>query len=97
MTTAVNYDTVTTAASDVRGTSKYLNDQLQELLRHVKTVADNWDGDAKQAYIEVQSNLARDMDGLNGDLAQIARLLDQSVVGYQDTDKGNATRFRMMH
>ncbi|MFF3456695.1 WXG100 family type VII secretion target [Streptomyces sp. NPDC002730] len=97
MTTAVNYDTVTTAAGDVRGTSKYLNEQLRDLLTHVKNVAGNWDGDAKQAYIEVQANLARDMDGLNADLAQIARLLDQSVVGYQDTDKDNATRFRMMH
>ncbi|HET6357046.1 WXG100 family type VII secretion target [Streptomyces sp.] len=97
MTTAVNYDTVTTAASDVRGTSKYLNEQLRDLLSHVKTVAGNWDGEAKTAYIEIQSNLARDMDGLNADLAHIARLLDESVIGYQDTDKGNAARFRMMH
>jgi 6 kDa early secretory antigenic target len=97
MTTAVNYDTVTTAASDVRGTSTYLNQQLEELLGHVKNVAGNWEGDAKQAYIEIQSNLARDMDGLNQDLAVIAKLLQESVIGYQDTDKGNAARFRMMH
>lgn len=97
MTTAVNYDTVTTAASDVRGTSTYLNEQLQDLMTHVKNVAGSWQGEAKEAYIAIQGNLAQDMDGLNQDLATIARLLDDSVVGYQDTDKGNAARFRMMH
>ncbi|MFE5858245.1 WXG100 family type VII secretion target [Streptomyces sp. NPDC056500] len=96
MTTAVNYDTVTTAASDVRATSSYLNQQLQDLLGQVKQVAGNWQGEAKEAYITVQSNIATNMDGLNQELATIARLLDQAVVGYQDTDKGNAARFRMM-
>ncbi|WP_405998153.1 WXG100 family type VII secretion target [Streptomyces sp. NBC_00829] len=97
MTTAVNYDTVTTAASDVRGTSSYLSEQLQTLMTHVRNVAGNWDGESKTAYTEIQARLARDMDGMNQDLAHIARLLDESVIGYQDTDKGNAARFRMMH
>ncbi|MFE7132882.1 WXG100 family type VII secretion target [Streptomyces sp. NPDC057638] len=96
MTTAVNYDTVTTAASDVRATSTHLTQELATLMGQVKQVAGNWEGDAKEAYIAIQGNLAQNMDGLNQDLAQIARLLDQSVVGYQDTDRGNAARFRMM-
>ncbi|CCA58667.1 hypothetical protein SVEN_5381 [Streptomyces venezuelae ATCC 10712] len=33
---------------------------------------------------------------MNQDLGRIAQLLDESVIGYQDTDKGNAARFRMM-
>lgn len=97
MTTAVNYDTVTTAAGDVRATASSLNEQLETLMTHVKRVAGNWDGDSKEAYQEIQIRLARDMSGMNTDLAHIARLLDESVIGYQDTDKGNAARFRMMH
>ncbi|MET9803685.1 WXG100 family type VII secretion target [Streptomyces sp. NPDC006368] len=97
MTTAVNYDTVTTAASDVRATSSYLNEQLETLMTHVRRVAENWEGDAKAAYQELQLQLARDLSGMNQDLAHIARLLDESVIGYRDTDKGNAARFRMAH
>ncbi|MEV7683544.1 WXG100 family type VII secretion target [Streptomyces sp. NPDC088341] len=95
MTTAVNYDTVTTAASDVRTTASQLSQGLEDLMTRVKAVAENWDGEAKIAYRESQDRLARDMAGMNQDLGQIARLLDESVIGYQDTDRGNAARFRM--
>ncbi|MCX4819755.1 WXG100 family type VII secretion target [Streptomyces sp. NBC_01142] len=96
MTTAVNYDTVTQAARDTTKTASDLSDQLRTLLGHVNKVAGDWDGEAKEAYIAIQRQLATDMDGLNQDLNTIARLLSDSVVGYQDTDKGNAARFRMM-
>lgn len=96
MTTAVNYDTVTQAARDTTKTASDLSDQLRTLLGHVNKVAGEWDGEAKEAYIAIQRQLATDMDGLNQDLNTIARLLGDSVVGYQDTDKGNAARFRMM-
>ncbi len=96
MTTAVNYDTVTQAARDTVKTASDLNEQLGTLMRHVNNVAQGWDGEAKQAYIAIQTQLGTDMDGLTQDLHTIARLLGDSVVGYQDTDKGNAARFRMM-
>ncbi|MEU3188734.1 WXG100 family type VII secretion target [Streptomyces sp. NPDC006923] len=95
MTTAVNYDTVTQAAGDVRLTATQLNQGLEDLMAKVKAVAENWEGEAKIAYRESQDRLTRDMAGMNQDLARIATLLDQSVVGYQDTDRGNAARFRM--
>ncbi|MGW6745909.1 WXG100 family type VII secretion target [Streptomyces sp. NPDC055025] len=95
MTTAVNYDTVTTAAADVRTTAGQLSQGLEDLMTKVAAVAENWDGEAKIAYRESQDRLARDMAGMNQDLGRIARLLDESVIGYQDTDRGNAARFRM--
>jgi early secretory antigenic target protein ESAT-6 len=95
MTTAVNYDTVTQAASDVRVTSTELTRELGDLMAKVKAVAGNWAGQARDAYLESQSRLSTNMDSMNQDLAQIAGLLDDSVVGYQDTDKGNAARFHM--
>ncbi|MFJ1744636.1 WXG100 family type VII secretion target [Streptomyces sp. NPDC088116] len=95
MTTAVNYDTVTTAAGDVRKTSTDLTTDLETLMTQVKNVAGNWDGEAKTAYLESQERLTRDMQGMNQDLSRIAQLLDESVIGYRDTDKGNAARFRM--
>ncbi|MET9379342.1 WXG100 family type VII secretion target [Streptomyces sp. NPDC003035] len=95
MTTAVNYDTVTQAAGDVRLTASQLNQKLSDLMAEVNRVASNWEGDAKEAYQESQTRIARDQAGINQDLQRIAQLLDESVIGYQDTDKGNAARFRM--
>ncbi|MEU0369424.1 WXG100 family type VII secretion target [Streptomyces sp. NPDC006283] len=96
MTTAVNYDTVTQAARDTLKTASDLDGELRTLLGHVNRVAGQWQGEAKEAYVAIQRQLATDMDGMNQDLQTIARLLGDAVVGYQDTDKGNAARFRMM-
>ncbi|MGW2560140.1 WXG100 family type VII secretion target [Streptomyces sp. NPDC001514] len=96
MTTAVNYDTVTQAAGDVRLTASELSQKLQDLMTQVNRVAENWDGEAKLAYRESQDILTKDMAGMNQDLTRIAQLLDESVIGYRDTDKGNAARFRML-
>ncbi|MGW7260984.1 WXG100 family type VII secretion target [Streptomyces sp. NPDC054834] len=94
--TAVNYDTVTQAASDVRNTAKNLAEQLETLMRRVKAVAETWEGEAKTAYTEIQRDSSDQMDQMAQKLARIAQLLDDSVIGYQDTDKGNAARFRML-
>ncbi|MEU6284702.1 MULTISPECIES: WXG100 family type VII secretion target [unclassified Streptomyces] len=94
--TAVNYDTVTQAASDVRSTAKSLAEQLEILMRRVKAVAETWEGEAKTAYGEIQRDSSDQMDQMSHKLARIAQLLDESVIGYQDTDKGNAARFRML-
>ncbi|WP_432155621.1 MULTISPECIES: WXG100 family type VII secretion target [unclassified Streptomyces] len=94
--TAVNYDTVTQAANDVRATAKNLSEQLETLMRRVKAVAETWEGEAKTAYTEIQRSSSSEMDQMCQKLARIARLLDDSVVGYSDMDKGNAARFRML-
>ncbi|MFF4400523.1 WXG100 family type VII secretion target [Streptomyces sp. NPDC001480] len=94
--TAVNYDTVTQAASDVRNTAKNLAEQLETLMRRVKAVAETWEGEAKTAYTEIQRDSSDQMDQMAQKLGRIAQLLDDSVIGYQDTDKGNAARFRML-
>lgn len=94
--TAVNYDTVTQAAQDVRKTAKELGEQLDMLMRKVKAVAETWDGEAKTAYTEIQRSSSTEMDQMCQKLARIAQLLDESVIGYKDTDHGNAARFRML-
>ncbi|MEU1333953.1 WXG100 family type VII secretion target [Streptomyces sp. NPDC005865] len=94
--TAVNYDTVTTAATDVRNNAKSMDDQLEELMREVARVAETWDGEAKTAYRDIQGQTDAEMNGMVHKLTRIARLLDDSVVGYRDTDHGNAARFRML-
>lgn len=96
MTIKVNYDTVVQAARDTNKTASDLNEDLRLLLGQVNAVAGSWQGEAKQAYIAIQKQLATDMDGMTQDLQTIARLLGDSVIGYQDTDRGNAVRFRMM-
>ncbi|MDJ0386039.1 WXG100 family type VII secretion target [Streptomyces sp. G-G2] len=96
MSLAVNYDTVATAASDVRTTGSQLSQGLETLMNKVKTVAESWEGEAKTAYLEIQRDVTINMDQMNAKLGNIASLLDSSLVGYQDTDRGNATRFRMV-
>ncbi|MFD4789263.1 WXG100 family type VII secretion target [Streptomyces sp. NPDC058459] len=94
--TAVNYDTVTQAAGDVRNTAKSLSEQLETLMRRVKAVTETWEGEAKTAYAGIQHDSDEQMEQMTQKLARIAKLLDDSVVGYQDTDQGNAARFRML-
>ncbi|GHA13977.1 WXG100 family type VII secretion target [Streptomyces echinoruber] len=94
--TAVNYDTVTQAATDVRNTAKNLSDHLDALMRAVKRHAAHWEGEAKTAFSEIERSNTTEMAGLTEKLGRIATLLDESVIGYQDTDKGNAARFRML-
>ncbi|MET8948722.1 WXG100 family type VII secretion target [Streptomyces sp. NPDC004542] len=91
--TAVNHATVTQAANDVRNTAKNLSEQLETLTRRVKAVAETWEGEAKTASTQIQRDSS---DQMAQKLVRIAQLLDDSVVGYQDTDKGNAARFRML-
>ncbi|MFD6434561.1 WXG100 family type VII secretion target [Streptomyces venezuelae] len=94
--TAVNYDTVTTAATDVRNTAKSIDEGLESLMREVARVAESWEGEARTAYHEIQRQSENEMNAMVHKLHRIARLLDESVVGYSDTDKGNAARFRML-
>ncbi|CAL9421293.1 WXG100 family type VII secretion target [Streptomyces sp. enrichment culture] len=94
--TAVNFDTVTQAAVDVRKTAKEMSEQLDILMRQVRAVAETWQGEAKTAYTEIQRSSSVEMDQMCQKLARIAQLLDESVIGYKDTDHGNAARFRML-
>ncbi|WP_030544422.1 WXG100 family type VII secretion target [Streptomyces albus] len=95
METAVNYDTVTQAANDVRVTSRELAGKLGDLMADVTRFTADWRGEAGQAYAEIQADVDLQMEEMTGKLKLIAERLDQSVVGYQDTDRGNAARFRM--
>ncbi|MEU6822254.1 WXG100 family type VII secretion target [Streptomyces atriruber] len=94
--TAVNYDTVTTAATDVRNNARSMDEGLETLMREVARVAETWDGEARVAYRDIQGQSEAEMNAMVQKLQRIARLLDESVVGYSDTDKGNAARFRML-
>ncbi|MEW2389375.1 WXG100 family type VII secretion target [Streptomyces venezuelae] len=94
--TAVNYDTVTTAATDVRNNARSMDEGLETLMREVARVAETWDGEARVAYRDIQGQSEAEMNAMVHKLQRIARLLDESVVGYSDTDKGNAARFRML-
>ncbi|MFD4634863.1 WXG100 family type VII secretion target [Streptomyces sp. NPDC058284] len=94
--TAVNYDTVTTAATDVRNNARGMGEGLENLMRDVARVAETWEGEAKTAYRDIQGRTDAEMYGMVQKLQRIAQLLDESVVGYRDTDKGNAARFRML-
>ncbi|ANH93756.1 WXG100 family type VII secretion target [Streptomyces sp. NPDC003703] len=94
--TAVNYDTVTQAAADVRTTVKNLNEHLEALMRAVRQRSAEWQGEAKTAFEAIQQSNSQEMAAMTEKLGRVAMLLDESVIGYQDTDKGNAARFRML-
>ena len=95
MSLAVNYDTVSTAATDVTVTARELTTGLETLMAKVRVVTDTWEGDAQVAYRDIQLSVSNEMADMNAKLDNIGRLLHRSLEGYQDTDKGNAARFRM--
>ncbi|CAM5686784.1 ESAT-6-like protein OS=Streptomyces alboniger OX=132473 GN=CP975_26400 PE=3 SV=1 [Streptomyces alboniger] len=94
--TAVNYDTVTMAATDVRNNARSMDEGLETLMREVARVAETWEGEARTAYRDIQGQSEAEMNAMVQKLHRIAQLLNESVSGYQDTDKGNAWRFRML-
>ncbi|MCC9708299.1 WXG100 family type VII secretion target [Streptomyces sp. MNU76] len=94
--TAINYATVTQAASDVRKTATDLTQELEVLMQEVKRVAETWEGEAKTAYGDIQRKNTTEMQAMAQQLNVIASLLDRSVVGYQGTDLDGAKRIRML-
>jgi WXG100 family type VII secretion target len=94
--TAINYATVTQAASDVRKTATDLTQELEALMQEVKRVAETWEGAAKTAYGDIQRKNTTEMQAMTEKLNFIAGLLDRSVVGYQGTDLDGAKRIRML-
>lgn len=94
--TAINYATVTQAASDVRKTATDLTQELEVLMQEVKRVAETWEGEAKTAYGDIQRKNTTEMQAMAQQLNVIASLLDRSVIGYQGTDLDGAKRIRML-
>ncbi|BBC32528.1 hypothetical protein SGFS_038220 [Streptomyces graminofaciens] len=94
--TAITYATVQGAAFDVRETAKILQDGLETLMTKVKRVAETWEGEAKTAYHDIQTQNDKQMTEMTDKLRYIAQLLDDSVVGYQSTDLDAANRLRRL-
>ncbi|MBB5940039.1 WXG100 family type VII secretion target [Streptomyces zagrosensis] len=95
MSLLVTYETVTTAANDVRTTANTLKTELDELHRRVEQVVATWEGDAQIAFHETQTQWNTSVNELTNTLQQIARALDDATDGYRATDKAAASQFRM--
>ncbi|WP_069814860.1 WXG100 family type VII secretion target [Streptomyces sp. TP-A0874] len=94
-TTAVTYETVTTASEDIRRTANDIKEQLEGLHRRVTRVVNTWEGEAKTAFHETQTDWTRNAEGLHSSLLQISRALMTATEGYRATDKGAAAQFRI--
>ncbi|EST23153.1 hypothetical protein N566_25915 [Streptomycetaceae bacterium MP113-05] len=86
----VNFQTVSTASSDVRTTANNIKSQLDDLEASVKRVANTWEGSAQEGYQAKQRQWDQTADHLHQVLMKISNALQNSADNYQSTEKANA-------
>ncbi|MGD9481649.1 WXG100 family type VII secretion target [Streptomyces sp. TRM70308] len=91
----VTYETVTTAAGDIRTAANDIKTQLDSLHSRVMDVVAQWEGEAKEAFHIKQRGWESEVTGLTSTLNDIANALDGATAGYQGTDVKAAQQFRI--
>jgi 6 kDa early secretory antigenic target len=86
----VNFQTVSTASSDVRTTANNIKSQLDDLEASVKRVANTWEGAAQEGYQQKQRQWDQTAEHLHQVLMKISTALQNSADNYQATEKANA-------
>ncbi|MGW8380906.1 WXG100 family type VII secretion target [Streptomyces sp. ODS28] len=92
---AVKYGSLEHAATTIDNSAKRLRGDIEVLQNEVKAVAESWEGEAHNAYTQIQANWDRDADGLFQALTKIANLVRQASDDYRETDKKGAAYFSL--
>ncbi|MFH8365255.1 WXG100 family type VII secretion target [Streptomyces sp. NPDC018031] len=90
---AVQYGSLASAAESIRNSARRLRGDIETIQGEVARVAEAWEGEAHNAYAQVQTNWDMQADGLHNTLMKIAALVEQASADYQTTDKKAATYF----
>lgn len=89
----VKYAVVTTQAESIRGTANNIGKELINLEKRVKAELDRWQGEASESYQRKQGQWKTNTEGLVSTLRSLANQLEDSVSGYQSTDRRSAAKF----
>lgn len=90
----VKYESLNTAAQDIRGAAAKIKSQLDDLEREVRRVASTWEGEAKEAYQQRQAVWDREANELKVHLENIATKVSQASDGYRATDQRQARNYQ---
>jgi 6 kDa early secretory antigenic target len=92
-TLIVNFVEMGLASDGIEKALTALERQLQELEAAARPLVSEWTGSAQQAYAVRQSQWRQAAADLATMLRDIKRALDESTVGYRDTEATNTRRF----
>lgn len=90
----VQYESLNTAAQDIRNAANKIKRQLDDLEREVKRVAATWEGEAKEAYQARQAVWDREAAQLQTHLLDIANKVAAASDGYRATDSRQARNYQ---
>ena len=89
----VTPDALRASAAALTDESGRLEDILAALAQRVQTLEGDWNGAARDAYAQAQSDWTEALDDLRTLLASIAERTVEIADGYDADDKASAARF----
>ncbi|MEW1720768.1 WXG100 family type VII secretion target [Streptomyces sp. NPDC093109] len=92
-TMIVTYSSLDQAAGSIRDQARKLGMTLDAIKAQIQSVADVWEGEAKQAYHQEQAKWDKDAAEIQANLAKIATAVDDASVAYRSGDKRAAANF----
>ncbi|KFI63905.1 WXG100 family type VII secretion target [Bifidobacterium cuniculi] len=84
---------VDTLAADIRNDSQGISQELDNLDAQVKSLIDQWDGEAREAYYRAQQDWNAKIQEMNQILNQISQATSQIASQYVESDNRSAARF----
>lgn len=90
---SVRPEQVDVLSSDIANDAKGIARELDNLDNQVKSLIEQWDGSAREAYHQAQRDWASKLQEMNQILGQISQATSQIAQQYVESDARSAGRF----
>ncbi|MFE7041377.1 WXG100 family type VII secretion target [Streptomyces atratus] len=91
--TKVKYESVQEIANRIRSVSQKIVNDLTEMDTALKVVTDTWDGEAHQAYVNLQRKYKEKANHMKDRLEQVAKIIESGKDSYRATDLKSSRAF----
>ncbi|MDO5083565.1 MAG: WXG100 family type VII secretion target [Arachnia propionica] len=88
----VNYSSMEALRGGLRQQSAEIQTQLDDLEATANQLWGNWDGDAKEAFVQAKARWSASMAQMHEILGDTEAKVGASAMQYADTDRANAQR-----
>ncbi|MEV6316482.1 WXG100 family type VII secretion target [Streptomyces sp. NPDC051776] len=92
-TMVVTYASLDQAAGDIKAQADALNRSLEAIQAKIRSVADLWEGEARDAYNQAQAKWDQDASAIHTALTQISRAVQDAAPAYKGGDHKAAQNF----
>lgn len=89
----VNFGALETAAADIGGSGRALQNRIDELDRALQPLQVDWTGAASESYQQARAKWTQAIGDMNNLLGEVGRAVTQSGSGYTDAERNNAGRW----